>query len=343
MKNKLTARELSSFCGQMGMLLHSGISTAEGLHILCDESKTDADRQILTPLIRSVEENGSLSRALDESGIFPTSMTAYVRTGEETGCLDEIMESLSSHYEQEEEISGQIRSAVTYPLLMLGMMAVVILVLLIKVLQVFNQMGMEMNGVSRGLLNAGNVISRYSSVFLILAAALIGCILFFSLTEKGHSLLRKMVIHLPFFREIPVAMDYSRLAQGLSLGLRSGLSPETSLELTKDLISQPVILERLRKASSILDSGETFSRALTESGLFGGMEGRLITISFYSGSSDETFRRLSRQYTERSIDLISQAVSIVEPTIVILLSLLVGLVLLSVMMPLLGILSDFAM
>ena len=322
MKNKLTARELSSFCGQMGMLLHSGISTAEGLHILCDESKTDADRQILTPLIRSVEENGSLSRALDESGIFPTSMTAYVRTGEETGCLDEIMESLSSHYEQEEEISGQIRSAVTYPLLMLGMMAVVILVLLIKVLpvfqQVFNQMGMEMNGVSRGLLNAGNVISRYSSVFLILAAALIGCILFFSLTEKGHSLLRKM-------------------------GLRSGLSPETSLELTKDLISQPVILERLRKASSILDSGETFSRALTESGLFGGMEGRLITISFYSGSSDETFRRLSRQYTERSIDLISQAVSIVEPTIVILLSLLVGLVLLSVMMPLLGILSDFAM
>ena len=309
MKNKLTARELSSFCGQMGMLLHSGISTAEGLHILCDESKTDADRQILTPLIRSVEENGSLSRALDESGIFPTSMTAYVRTGEETGCLDEIMESLSSHYEQEEEISGQIRSAVTYPLLMLGMMAVVILVLLIKVLPVFQQVFNQ----------------------------------FFSLTEKGHSLLRKMAIHLPFFREIPVAMDYSRLAQGLSLGLRSGLSPETSLELTKDLISQPVILERLRKASSILDSGETFSRALTESGLFGGMEGRLITISFYSGSSDETFRRLSRQYTERSIDLISQAVSIVEPTIVILLSLLVGLVLLSVMMPLLGILSDFAM
>ena len=90
MKNKLTTRELSSFCGQMGMLLHSGISTAEGLHILCDESKTDADRQILTPLIRSVEENGSLSRALDESGVFPSSMTAYVRTGEETGCLDEI-------------------------------------------------------------------------------------------------------------------------------------------------------------------------------------------------------------------------------------------------------------
>ena len=347
MKYKLTARELANFCGQMGMLLHSGISTTEGLHILCDESKTDTDRELLEPLIRSIEETGSLSQALEEAGYFPKSMTAYVKTGEETGCLDEIMESLSLHYEQEQEISQQIRSAVTYPLIMLGMMAVVILVLLIKVLpvfqQVFAQMGMEMNGVSRGLLNAGNVISRYSVIFLILAAVLIGCILFFSLTEKGRLSLSRLVTHLPVFREIPAAMDYSRLAQGLSLGLKSGLSPETTLELTRALLTQPEILERLEKTSKLLGEGEAFSRALTESGLFSGMEGRLINVSFYSGTSDETFRKLSQDYTEKSLGLISQAVSVVEPTIVILLSLLVGLVLLSVMMPLLGILSDFAM
>ena len=209
--------------------------------------------------------------------------------------------------------------------------------------QVFQQMGLEMNGVSRGLLNAGNMISRYSALFLVLAVVLIGCILFFSLTEKGHTLLKKMVTHLPVFREIPVAMDYSRLTQGLSLGLRSGLSPETTLDLTKALLSQPEILEKVEKTAKLLEEGEAFSKALTETGLFSGMEGRLITVSFYSGSSDETFKKLSLQYTEKSVGLISQAVSVVEPTIVILLSLLVGLVLLSVMMPLLGILSDFAM
>ena len=346
MKYKLTARELASFCGQMGMLLHSGISTAEGLHILCDESKTDTDREILNSLIHSIDENGSLSQAMEEAGCFPKSMTAYIKTGEETGCLDEIMKSLSDHYEQEQEISDQIRSAVIYPLIMLGMMAVVILVLLIKVLpvfqQVFQQMGMEMDGVSQGLLSGGNVISRYSVLFLILAAVLTGCVLFFSLTEKGRQKLRKLVTHLPVFREIPVAMDYSRLAQGLSLGLKSGLSPETTLQLTQALITQPELLSRVKKTSALLEEGEAFSKALTESGLFSGMEGQLVTVSFYSGTSDETLHTLSRQYTEKSVSLISQAVSVVEPTIVILLSLLVGLVLLSVMMPLLGILSDFA-
>ena len=193
-------------------------------------------------------------------------MTAYVKTGEETGCLDEIMASLSDHYDQEQEISDQIRSAVTYPLIMLGMMAVVILVLLLKVLpvfqQVFQQMGLEMNGVSRGLLNAGNMISRYSALFLVLAVVLIGCILFFSLTEKGHTLLKKMVTHLPVFREIPVAMDYSRLTQGLSLGLRSGLSPETTLDLPRHFSHSRRFWKRSKKPQNFWKREKLFQKRL---------------------------------------------------------------------------------
>ena len=94
-------------------------------------------------------------------------MISYIDIGEETGCLDEVLKSLSEHYDQEIEISENIRSAITYPLIMLAMMGTVIIILLVKVLpvfqQVFRQMGLEMNHFSNGLLNAGNVISRYSA------------------------------------------------------------------------------------------------------------------------------------------------------------------------------------
>ena len=347
MKYKLTARELSDFCGQLALLVHSGISATEGINILLEESRTDTDKEVLGSLLKHMEESGSLSQAMKETGFFPDSVVAYTRTGEETGCLDEIMESLSTHYDQEQEISDQIRSAVAYPLIMLGMMGVVILVLLIKVLpvfqQVFNQMGMEINELSRGLLNMGNVISRYSAAFFVFAVILICCVLFFSLTAKGRSCLICAVVHLPVVRDIPVSLDYGRMAQGLSLGLKSGLSPETSLALASQMISHPLVLERLKKTADLLDQGEAFATALTGSGLFDGMEGRLVSISFQSGSADEALARLSVKYQENSIGLISRIISIVEPTIVILLSLLVGLVLLSVMMPLLGILSDIVM
>lgn len=347
MKYTLTARELSNFFGQLGMLIHSGISVTEGLMILQEESQTDTDREIITALIASMEETGSLTKAMEASGRFPRSSVSYIKTGEETGCLDEILNSLSVHYEQEQEVSDQIRSAVTYPLIMLGMMGVVIVVLLVKVLpvfqQVFQQMGMEMNALSLGLLNAGTVLSNYSGIFLVLVVLLIGMILFLSLSEKGHQYLKNAAYHLPVFRDIPLASDYGRLSQGLSLGLKSGLSPDTSLELSTEMVSHPLILKRLEETSHLLEEGTPFYQALTESKLFTGMEGRLISVGFQSGSADEALSQLSVKYREKAVDLISEAVSVVEPTIVIILSLLVGLVLLSVMMPLLGILSDIAL
>ena len=347
MKHKLTAQELSSFCRQLGVLIHSGMGPLESLHILLEESTTDTDREVLSNLLSTMEKTGSLSQAVTDSGFFPDSMAAYIQTGEQTGCLDEILDSLSEHYEQEQETSEQIRSAVTYPLLMLGMMGIVIIVLLVKVLpifrQVFQQMGMEMNGFSSRLLNAGNIITRYSAFFLILAALLIGCILFLCLNKKGQQTLSKIVLHLPVLRDIPVALDYSRMTQGLALGQKSGLAPETSLALATQMISHPLVLERLQKAADLLNTGCAFSDALKESGLFGGMEIRLISIAFQSGTADDAFADLSRRYQDNASALITRVISVIEPTIVIILSVLVGLVLLSVMMPLLGVLADIAM
>ena len=286
-----------------------------------------------------MEETGSLTQAMETSGRFPHSSVSYIKTGEETGCLDEILNSLALHYEQEQEVSEQIRSAVTYPLIMLGMMGIVIVVLLVKVLpvfqQVFQQMGMEMNTLSLGLLKAGSILSNYSGIFLILVVLLVGLILFLSLSEKGHIYLRNAAYHLPVFRDIPLAADYGRLAQGLSLGLKSGLTPDTSLELSAEMVSHPLILKRLEETGHLLEEGTPFYQALTDS--------KLISVGFQSGSADEALNQLSVKYREKAVDLISEAISIVEPTIVIILSLLVGLVLLSVMMPLLGILSDIAL
>ena len=347
MKHKLTAQELCNFCQQLGVLIHSGMGPLESLHILLEESTTDTDREVLSNLLSSMEKTGSLSQAVTDSGFFSDSMAAYIKTGEQTGCLDEILDSLSGHYEQEQETSEQIRSAVTYPLLMLGMMGIVIVVLLVKVLpifrQVFQQMGMEMNGFSSRLLNAGNIITRYSAFFLILAALLIGCILFLCLNKKGQQTLAKIVLHLPVLRDIPVALDYSRMTQGLALGQKSGLTPETSLVLATQMISHPLVLERLQKAADLLNTGCSFSDALKESGLFGGMEIRLIVVAFQSGTADEAFADLSSRYQNNASALITRVISVIEPTIVIILSLLVGLVLLSVMMPLLGVLADIAM
>ena len=329
MITKLNNRELFQFCEQFSIILRSGMSAIEGLAILNDDSQTERGKEILTFLYKDMEESGSLAHAMEQSGAFPASAAAYVRTGEETGCLDEVMKGLSAFYAKEIQITAQIQSAVAYPLVMLGMMTAVIVILLVKVLpvfrQVFRQLGLEISGISGALLGIGETLSHYSTAFLVLLAAMIGFILFLVLHPKGQELIRKIVCRFPGMKEIPVNMDYSRLCQCISLGIRSGLSPELCVELAGAVVSQTETRETL---------------ASTESGLFKAMELRLISLGFQAGASDEVMEKLAKQYEEKSTDSVSHIVSILEPTIVIVLSILVGLVLLSVMMPLLGLLSE---
>ena len=333
MKNKFTDQELFHFCEQFSILLHSGISCAEGLSLMQEDSRTQQGKDFFQSLLNDFEENGSFATALEHSGKFPSSMISYVKIGEETGCLDEVLKSLSRHYEQELEISETIRSAVTYPLLMLVMMAAVIVILLVKVLpvfqQVFRQMGLEMNNFSNGLLNAGNLISHYSAAALILVLVLMAgfAVLFF--TDR-----------LPFIREIAVSTDYARLTQAIAMGLHSGMDHMITLEMAQELISQESVKEKIPKAIHLLEEGALLEDALSESGLFEGMDARLITVGLRAGAADEVMTSLADRYRDSSLNVTGNIISIVEPTIVIIFSLLVGLVLLSVMMPLLGILSE---
>ena len=344
MITSLNNRELFQFFQQFSIILRSGMSAVEGLSILNDDSQTQRGKELLSALSKDMEESGSLAHAMKESGAFPATATAYVRTGEETGCLDEVMTGLASFYQKELQISQQIRSAVTYPLVMLGMMIAVIAILLVKVLpvfrQVFRQLGLEMNGISGALLGMGEALSRYSTVFLILLAAIIGFLFFLALHPNGQKLVQKMVYHFPGMKEIPVNLDYSRLCQCISMGIRSGLSPELYIELAETVVSQPEIKEKLTRLQKQLSEGFGLTEAITGSGLFKAMDLRLISLGIHAGTSDEVMEKLSSQYEEQSVETISHIVSILEPTIVIVLSLLVGLILLSVMMPLLGLLSE---
>ena len=344
MITKLNNRELFQFCEQFSIILRSGMSAIEGLAILNDDSQTERGKEILTFLYKDMEESGSLAHAMEQSGAFPASAAAYVRTGEETGCLDEVMKGLSAFYAKEIQITDQIQSAVAYPLVMLGMMTAVIVILLVKVLpvfrQVFRQLGLEVSWISGALLGIGETLSRYSTAFLVLLAAMIGFILFLVLHPKGQELIRKIVCRFPGMKEIPVNLDYSRLCQCISLGIRSGLSPELCVELAGAVVTQTEIREKLASIQKQLAEGYGFTEAITESGLFKAMELRLISLGFQAGASDEVMEKLAEQYEEKSTDSVSHIVSILEPTIVIVLSILVGLVLLSVMMPLLGLLSE---
>ena len=188
-QGKLTNLEIASFCSEMAMILKSGISSLEGVDLLREDAQTKAEKELLDEIYQSVMDTGRLDQALEETKVFPEYLIRMTQIGEETGTLDEVMESLAEHYDREEAIRRSVRSAISYPLLMIGMMLVIIIILMTKVMpvfdQVFRQFGQEMTGFSRGILLAGNALSRYSAVFAVLLAVI----------EPDHRILTMIASH----------------------------------------------------------------------------------------------------------------------------------------------------
>lgn len=346
MAKQLTNQEIMTFCNQMYLILHSGISSIEGIAILRDDAVTQEGRQILDTIYQELELTGNLTESMRQSGVFPDYVIHMTDLGEQTGELDHIFQSLARHYEREEAIHREIRQAVTYPLIMIGIMAAVILVLLTKVMpifaDVFEQLGTTMNGLSAGILQIGQALNRYAVVFLVILAVLIVLIVLGICTKKGRRIFDRMLTSFGSFRKIAEKNAYAHFADGMSMGIRTGLDAQRSLELASDLVEQQSVKQKIEKISTMLNEGMNFPEAMEQAGMFSGMQARLVVIGTRAGALDEVMARIADQYEDEINDQIQRTLSVLEPTLVAILCVIVGIILLSVMLPLAGIMSGIA-
>lgn len=339
----LSNLEISSFCGQMAMILKSGISALEGISILLEDAQTPEEKSLLAAIYDTMLETGALHPSLDETNVFPDYMLQMIKIGEETGTLDEVMDSLDRHYSREEAISQSIKNALTYPLIMIGMMFLVVIVLMTKVMpvfnQVFHQLGREMSGLSRGILLLGNALSRYATVFIGIGIAIILLLVYLTRTKQGRKMLVQFGHHFRFSREIYNKMSACRFAGGMSLVLRSGLNPERGLEFSENLIYDEIFLNKIVSCKKMLEEGIDLAEAFKKTGMFTGVYARMVSVAGKAGLMDEVMGQIADQYEEEVDEKITSFISVLEPTLVVILSVIVGIILLSVMLPLLGIMA----
>lgn len=340
---KLSNLEIAAFCSQMAMVLQAGISSLEGIAILREEAESQEDEKILTVIYDTLSDTGQLSSALEAPGIFPPYFLRMCRIGEQSGQLDKVMHSLASFYEREAGIAESVRNAVTYPMVMLLMMLAVVAVLVTRVLPVFNQvfaqLGSEMNLASQGLMEFGSFLNRYGLVFIIILLTLAALVLYLTRTRRGQAVLSSLGGRLPFARKYSDLTSSCRFAGGLSLLLSSGFSPEESISMASDLTEGERFRKKLELCRQEMADGRDLSEACTHAGIFTGVYGRMILVAQKTGTLDEVMQKIAARCEDELDSRLSGLLSVLEPSLVAILSVITGVILLSVMLPLMGILS----
>jgi type IV pilus assembly protein PilC len=263
-------------------------------------------------------------------------MVHMIDLGEQTGRLEEVLKSLTAYYEREASIRAGIKHAVAYPLVMTFMMIIVLIVLISKVLPVFSQiyteLGSGLTGFAQVLMNISTVLNRYMIVLIIIFAVLLVAAVVLYATGIWRTLFQG--------KGIAMSIAASRFANCMYLALASGLDTDQGLNLASELVNNPYMHDRIARCQDHIRHGEGFSEAVLNSGIFSKTFSSWISIGYKTGGMDDVMQRIGKAYEDDTEERLEHFISVLEPTLVIILSLFIGLILISFLLPLLGIMSS---
>lgn len=342
----LPPEEIALFAEQVALILRSGIPLGDGLEMLARSYEKSRYSFRFDALHQFVRESGSLADAAEVVGFFPPYFCAMVRIGERAGKLDEVLDGLTEYYNWEAGVRSAARSALLYPAALSAMLAVVIGILMVLVLPVFSRVyesfGMSPAYVASGVLAFGMWVGRIALALIGLLLLGLGVFAALLKTSRRDRILKTVSARIPALRRTLDVISAGRFANVVGIMLTAGYPIESAMELAPTVISDEAYVARVQKAAASVAEGNAFAAAVAEAGLFDGMYDKLVLFGANAGSLDKVMRQLAVHYREEADTRLAKLVSIVEPALVGVLSAVIGGILLSVTLPLLGILSSIA-
>jgi len=331
-------------CSELAMLLDAGLTVSDSIHVLREDEPDKDSKAIMQGLIDRLEMGEPFSTALKGSGLFPRYMVHMVEIGEKTGRLVETLNALSEYYERQVRLSVTIRSSVLYPAILLVLMVAVVLILIVQVLPIFNdvfsRLGTQMSPVAVSLMKFGGWLGDAS----IVIAAVFGLIFLMIFLAWAIPDLRKSIAR--WFSDrwggsgVLGKLASSRFVFAMTLGMASGLDTAEAIDAAAAISGgSKAIDDKHKRCSELISSGKTLSAALCESGILSLQDGKMLSIGARSGKADLAMAEIARRSDLDVRDSIDRIVGRIEPTLVIISSVVVGVILLSVMLPLMGIMT----
>ncbi len=339
----LSFAALNLFCEQIALVLGAGISVYEGVCMMHDEAATRAEQRLYDSISGAMDEGLSFPEALSKSGAFPPYMVQMVVIGEVSGRLDTVLNQLARYYKREQSMQDAVRYAVSYPAMMVAMMGIVIGVLVAKVLPIFNEvfidLGSELTGFSKNVMQLGLAFSGVLPFLAVLLTALFLLGMFAVRTGTGKRYWRRFLQQNLLTKGLAYRIAVSRFAAGMSLMLASGLDTEDSIALVVPLVNHPVVRDKIEDIRQEIAEGEPFAGAMSDHAIFSATYHCMLAIGERTGNIDEVMENISQRYEVEIETSLSALIATIEPSLVAVLSVVVGAILLAVMLPLMSILS----
>jgi type IV pilus assembly protein PilC len=341
----ISLKEISILCRLFATMIDAGLPLVTCLNVLIEQTDNLRMKKALQDVYKKVKEGETLSRALgDHPQIFPGLMINMVEAGEVGGVLDDVLNRLASHFEKEHKINEKIKSAMTYPAVVSVMAILSVIFILTFVLptfaQMFDNMKMELPLLTRILLAISSFLHG-SALFLIIGAiaGIYGMKIAYQ-REEPRQFIDNLTLKIPIIGILSRKVGIARFSRTLSTLLHGGVPIITALEVVQKTIGNLSMMKALEEAQSGIKEGRGLASTLAQSKVFTPMVVQMVSIGEESGALDKLLEKIADFYESDVDDAVSRLSSIIEPVIIGVLGLVIGLIVISIIIPLFDLITN---
>jgi len=343
--NKVSFDDIVNFTRQMSTMINAGLTLSKSLTILENQPNPEMGR-VVAALLKEVEGGGTFSGALAKfPNIFSRVYIQLVKAGEVAGVLDEVLDRLASTMEKQKDFQAKTKGALIYPIIVVTAMLIVATIMMVfvvpKLTDMYKDFGADLPLPTKVLMGISGFMAGN---FIIILAVVFGGGFFlnrWAKTPVGQRKIDEWLFKLPIFGIMRKKIILTDFARTLSLLLGTGVSLLEALDIVAEALDSLLFREALKEATQQVERGDSLSAAVARYDMFPPLLNQMISVGEETGKIDDVLKKLAIFYESESEQAVKNMTVAMEPMIMIVLGVGVGMLVIAVIMPIYSLTSQF--
>ncbi len=336
--SRVGAKDRVIFTRQLSTLINAGLPLTQSLHTVSDQITNKTLNHIVGEVVTSVEAGTSLSQSFAKyPKVFSDIYVSLVAAGETSGSLDKALERIANQQEKDAAIVGKIRSALIYPVIVLGVIMLVLVFMLTTVLPqvggLYHDLHKPLPFLTQILMVISTFIMNFWYLCILGAIGLVYSLRNYVKTENGRSIADQFKLNVPIFGRIYRKVYMARFSRTLGTMLQSGIPMLEALRIVKDAIDNVHVEKVIAKSMEEVKGGKALSTSLEGEAAFTTLVPQMIKIGEQSGAIDSMLDRVATYYEDEVDEEVKNISTTIEPIMMVVLGVTVGGVIAAILMP----------
>jgi type IV pilus assembly protein PilC len=339
-------KDIVIFSRQVATLFQAQVSPLRIFRLLSAEVENPFLKSTLNQIVEDLQAGSSISRAMSaHPKIFSSFYVNLIKAGEESGSLEKSFDYLADYLDRQYETISKAKNALVYPAFVIGVFVLVMVLMLTLVIpniaNILTEAGQELPIYTKIVIGISDILVNYIGLILIvIAAGGIGLWKFLQ-TDVGKRAKDEFLISIPYLGDLQKKLLLTRICDNMSTMLNSGISIVQALEVTADVVDNSVYKEIILASLSEVKGGRSFADSISEYPEIPGVLAQMAKVGEETGSLGNILSTLANFYRREVNNAVDTLIGLIEPAMIVLLGLGVGVLLASVLMPIYNLSSSF--